>query len=88
MNTCVSLVAWNEDTDEVFTVELPSRDELSGAISKLFHKAFQKEVGIMVNPKWICGVPGKDVAVVWGMTAAKGMHERYLHLSFSDKSTW
>lgn len=88
MAPSVSLVGWNEDTDEVFKVALPDEDEIRDAMQKLFNKAFKKELGIMVNAKWVCGIPGKDVAVVWGMTSAKGMHERYLHVSYSDQRTW
>ena len=36
---------------------------------------------------WTSGVPG-DAVVVWGASAMRGTHERYLHVSFENGRRW
>ena len=85
----IYLIGAVEQTDEVFQVELQrdAREFSYRAIETLFNKAYEAEVGRMENVAWECGVAGVDGAVIWKATSVRGLHNRYLHVSFSDRRT-
>ena len=86
----ISLIGVVEENDEVFCVELQTAtsDCLFPAIETLFNNAYEAKVGRLTAVTWECGVPGVDRSVVWKATSVRGLHHRYLHISFSDLRTW
>lgn len=79
MNGTVFLQALDESTGN------SERVTLSGDLKSLFEKMYGKSFGAV---KWWCGVPGKDLAVVWQGTPWNGAEAYFLHFSFSDGRKW
>ena len=83
MTTAIYLNGLDEhsgSTDRVLETENFNKDAL-----RLFNKIYGKE---FAGVKWFCGVPGKDVAVVFQSTPYQGSRQEYLHLSYSDLRVW
>jgi len=67
------------------TARVVQSNDLVVDLKALFKKLYAKSFG---DVKWMAGVPGKDVAVVWQGTPWQGSERYYLHVSYSDGRTW
>ena len=79
----------DENGDATFRVQVNSddRDDVHRALALLFNKAFPDLGPMVCRVAWTSGVPG-DAVVVWGASAMRGTHERYLHVSFENGRRW
>ena len=85
MNTTLKLIGYDETTGSTFGAEVVDGD-VHAALGRLFDKAFRSH-GPIFNPRWFCGVPAVDRAVVW-VGQSRDARQHSLHVSFSDGRVW